>query len=78
MPQSQNRLWKAAEGSARGFFTDPSTTLTTVKLHDEVDLGAQCMCKGGYICRPHLLLSVERNTYDCPRQLSSWYCFSYY
>jgi hypothetical protein len=31
--------------------TDVPVTSTTVKLHDEVVPGAQCVCIGGYICR---------------------------
>jgi hypothetical protein len=63
--------------------TDVSFTLTTVKLHDEVIPGAQCMCIRGYICRspppacqytkgvPPPLCAAERGVKcDCPKRLS--------
>jgi hypothetical protein len=65
--------------------TDIPVTSTTVKLHDEVVPGAQCMCIGGYKCRsppptcqytegvpPRAAERGEKC--DCPRRLPGRYC----
>jgi hypothetical protein len=65
--------------------TDVPVTSTTLKLHDEVVPGAQCVCIGGYICRssppvcqytegiPHPRAAERGEECDCPRRLSGRY-----